>query len=162
MTGLRRGAAFLPSDEPSMTRVDFYVLENADSDSLMFACRLVEKAFLAGHRVHVTTTSAEEAGRLDNLLWTFRPGSFVPHCLDSRRPTDEPLATPVTIGSASESADDARDVLVNLSGKPPREPARYRRVAEIVAADAASKDAARERYRQYRSLGCELHSHTIT
>lgn len=145
-----------------MTRVDFYVLENAGSDSLMFACRLVEKAFLAGHRVHVATASAEEAGRLDNLLWTFRPGSFVPHCLATRRAADEPLATPVTIGDTVEVADEQRDVLVNLSGIAPREPARYRRVAEIVAADAASKGAARERYRQYRTLGCELHSHTIT
>ena len=145
-----------------MTRVDFYVLENASSDNLTFACRLVEKAFLAGHRVHIATASAEEAGRMDNLLWTFRAGSFVPHRLTTQRPADEPLATPVTIGNTPETAGDQPDVLVNLSSTPPREPARFRRVAEIVATDAASKDAARERYRQYRALGCELHSHTIT
>lgn len=145
-----------------MTRVDFYVLEKAGSDSLMFACRLVEKAFLAGHRVHIATASSEEAGRVDNLLWTFRPGSFIPHCLAASPATDEPLATPVTISNCADAEGSPPDVLVNLSGTPPREPSRFRRVAEIVAPDAASKEAARARYRQYRAIGCELHSHSIT
>lgn len=145
-----------------MTRVDFYVLENDDSDRLTFACRLVEKAFLAGHRVHVATASPDEAGQVDNLLWTFRPGSFIPHCLATRRATDEPLATPVTIGHASDINVEQPDALVNLSGVPPQDPSKFRRVAEVVARDTASKEAARERYRKYRTLGCELHSHTIT
>lgn len=144
-----------------MTRVDFYVLENADGDRLTFACRLVEKAFLAGHRVHVAAASPDEAGQVDNLLWTFRPGSFIPHCIATRRPADEPLATPVTISNAADAVDQP-DALINLSGVPPREPSRFRRVAEIVAPDPASREAARERYRKYRALGCELHSHTIT
>lgn len=145
-----------------MTRVDFYVLDNADSDRLAFTCRVVEKAFVAGHRVHVAAQNPDQAGRLDELLWTFREGSFVPHCLASMRQADEPLTTPVTIGSTADAPDTQTDMLVNLGDMPTHDLSRFRRVAEIVAADSASKQAARERYRQYRAHGYELHSHTIT
>ena len=61
-------------------RVDFYILAAADSAArLRFACRLAEKAYHLKHRVHLHTASAAAAADVDDLLWTFRQGSFVPH-----------------------------------------------------------------------------------
>ena len=52
------------------TRIDFYVLENSNEQGrLRVACRVTEKAYRAGHRVHVLARDAEEAGVLDDLLW---------------------------------------------------------------------------------------------
>lgn len=68
----------MPLSDPG--RVDFYVLAGPKPAArLRFACRLAEKAYRLDHRVHLQTGSAAEAEQLDELLWTFRQGSFVPH-----------------------------------------------------------------------------------
>jgi DNA polymerase III subunit chi len=61
-------------------RVDFYVLEDAASSArLKLACRLAEKAYLASQRALIWHTDRAELQALDELLWTFAEGSFVPH-----------------------------------------------------------------------------------
>src|SRR5690242_5786230 len=64
----------------SGTRVDFYVIQSDSArERLRTACRVVEKAYLAGHTVLVWHTDIEELRDFDELLWTFGDGSFVPH-----------------------------------------------------------------------------------
>ncbi|MGA7539324.1 MAG: DNA polymerase III subunit chi [Steroidobacteraceae bacterium] len=61
-------------------RVDFYVLgDTASSARLKLACRLAEKAYLASQRALIWHTDRAELQALDELLWTFAEGSFVPH-----------------------------------------------------------------------------------
>ncbi|MEZ5578324.1 MAG: DNA polymerase III subunit chi [Candidatus Competibacteraceae bacterium] len=43
------------------------------------ACRLADKAYGLGHTVYLFTASEARAAALDDLLWTFRQDSFVPH-----------------------------------------------------------------------------------
>lgn len=142
---------------PDDTRVDFYILAASEPDSrLQFACRLTEKAYALCHGVYAHTASADEARRLDELLWTFRQGSFVPHGLVNQ--VDE--RTPVKIG-APENAQSAGELLINLAGKAPDFVRNYSRVAEIVDGSEASRQAGRERFRQYRSLGLDPVTHNI-
>ncbi|HVC29766.1 MAG TPA: DNA polymerase III subunit chi, partial [Steroidobacteraceae bacterium] len=61
-------------------RVDFYVIEAAaPAARLRVACRLAEKAYLAGQRALIWHGERAELEVLDELLWTFAEGSFVPH-----------------------------------------------------------------------------------
>ena len=63
-----------------MTRVDFYVVSDASPEArLQVAARLTEKAQRQGHSLFINTSSESEAEALDELLWTFRPASFIPH-----------------------------------------------------------------------------------
>src|SRR3569833_3290107 len=63
-----------------MTRVDFYILPDATTDGReRLACRLADKAYRLGHEVYIHARDRQHAARLDELLWTFRAGSFVPH-----------------------------------------------------------------------------------
>src|SRR3569832_2056639 len=63
-----------------MTRVDFYILPDASTDGReRLACRLADKAYRLGHEVYIHARDRQHAARLDELLWTFRAGSFVPH-----------------------------------------------------------------------------------
>ena len=63
-------------------RVDFYVTgESTRSARLRLACRLTEKAYLAGQQVLVWDTDAAELREFDALLWTFGDLSFVPHAI---------------------------------------------------------------------------------
>jgi DNA polymerase-3 subunit chi len=139
-------------------QVDFYILatQNARAGAL-YACRLAEKAYKLGHRIHLRTDSDSDAAGLDDLLWTFRQGSFVPH---ERARSGEPPQSPVTIGHAGEAPPEA-DLLVNLAGTVPEQAAGYRRVAEIVAGSPESKALGRQRYQDYRSHGVKLVTHEI-
>ena len=145
-----------------MTRVDFYILEDArDQARERFACRLIDKAFRLKNRVYVHAGSDAAAQRLDALLWTWSDSSFVPHLIDAPGLDPELAgATPVRIGAGDEPGFEA-ELLVNLGDEVPGFFSRFDRVAEIVSADAGARAAMRERYRYYRDRGYELNNHKI-
>jgi hypothetical protein len=67
-----------------LTRVGFYIIENTDARSRQrLALRLTDKAHQRGHRIFIHCQAEAEARELDELLWTFRPASFLPHALVS-------------------------------------------------------------------------------
>ena len=142
-------------------QVDFYVRPETSPDALEnFACRLVEKVWRRGHHVLVVTASETAARRFDDLLWTFRDESFVPHRrIGASNPVvTEPASEPVIV-STPGVWDGEVDVLLNLTPSVPEEVARAARIAEIVSAGGAGRDAGRARYREYRSRGFELRTH---
>jgi len=138
------------------TRIDFYVLGDADTGTrLRFACRLAEKAYGLEHRVHAFTDGEAEARDFDDLLWSFRAGSFVPHALGA--PGGE---SPVTIGWAA-GEDIAGDLLINLGLEVPACFDRFARVAEIVDASDDGRRAGRRRFAFYRDNGYAPQTHRI-
>ncbi len=142
-----------------MTRVDFYVLEdNAPQGRERLACRLADKAFRLGHRVYIHTRSAEQAAALDDLLWTFRQGSFVPHALHGK---EGGAGSPVLIGH-DEVPDDRHELLINLADQVPSFFSRFERVMETVDQAEANRLSGRERFRFYRDRGYALQTHTLS
>lgn len=140
-----------------MTQVDFYILnDEAGTARALLACRLTEKAWKQGHRVYINTASPQQLAELDDLLWTFRAGSFIPHGVYTETDTEEPVA----LGHASEP-DGHNDVLVNLSDEIPAYFSRFERVAELVGPDEQQRAAARERYRYYQDRGYTLNTHKL-
>jgi len=143
-------------DTPSA--VDFYILRDpTPRGRLRFACRLVEKAFSAGHRIYLHCHDEMSVQQLDDELWRFRQGSFLPH-QSSLNGTDP--ETPIHIG-CDDRVGPHYDLLINLSDSTPPEAARYRRLAELVSGSEASKAAARQRYRAWREAGWPLRNHDI-
>lgn len=141
-----------------MTRVDFYILEDAAADARQrFACRLAEKAWLRGHKVYIHTGDPQLSTRMDQLLWTFRQESFVPHSLDDDPAADE---AQIHIGH-SENPRHHDEVLINLAGEVPLFFSRFQRVAEVIDASEETRRAGRERFRFYRDRGYPLDSHSI-
>lgn len=94
---------------------------------------------------------------MDELLWTFRDVSFVPHAVAGETDAN---SVSVVVGHA-ETPPDEHEVLVNLSHPVPLFFSRFERVVEIVGADAEAKTAARERFRFYKERGYPLESHNI-
>lgn len=139
-------------------RVDFYVLAGSEPAArLTIACRLAEKAYLAGQRALVWHTEREELSRFDELLWTFADTSFVPHeWLGAGR--DAPVLL-----SAGQSPAAAPGVLINLAALPEPPPCASdaERIVEIIDAEPARREAGRARFRAYRRLGCEPATHTV-
>ena len=59
-----------------MTQVDFHF--NVP-DTGRYGCRLVRKAWQAGHKVVVYCEDTRRLASFDRLLWEFAPLSFIPH-----------------------------------------------------------------------------------
>jgi len=99
-----------------------------------------------------------DATRLDEMLWTFRQGSFVPHQLltdaGERR-------APVSIGTG-DTCEVKGDLLINLTDTTLKFAAGFRRVAEIICSDEPSRKAGRERFKRYRDMGLEPETHRIS
>jgi DNA polymerase-3 subunit chi len=138
-------------------RVDFYVLESPAADArARFACRLSEKAWTLGHQVHALTADPAASGELDELMWTFRPDSFLPHDLWP----DANAETPVTIGHDASSAPPA-DLLINLTDEIPPCIDQFGRIAEIIDASPGCRSAGRTRFGFYRDQGYDPQTHRI-
>ena len=142
-----------------MARVDFYILNQAGQHSRQtFACRLAEKAYRLDKTVHILTRNRSDAERLDELLWTFRDGSFVPHeRLDGR---GGPVESPVTIGCEGDAVEP-RDLLINLCDDIPGCAEAFPRVAELVTSDDDCKQLSRRRFAAYRDQGHSLETHNL-
>jgi DNA polymerase-3 subunit chi len=137
-----------------MTSIDFYF--NAP-DRLQVACRLAGKALAQGSRMLVYAPDPEVAARVDRLMWTWPATGFVPHCA-----ADDALAaqTPVLIARDDATPGEV-PVLLNLSAECPPHFASFERLLEVVGADAADREAARVRFRSYKSRGYAITSHDL-
>lgn len=139
-----------------MTQVNFYILPSADSSQrLRAACRLTEKAYMLGHRVHIHTDSALIASQLDDLLWTFRDRSFIPHEIAPQ----DPDSVMVTLGYGW--IPKKCDVLLNLASEVPDFYSQFQRIAELIDKDQDRRRIGREHYRYYRDRGYSLTHHEI-
>ena len=136
-----------------MTSIDFYF--NA-ADRLQVACRLAAKALAERKRVLIYAPDAELASKLDRLMWTWPATGFVPHCSSHDALASE---TPVLIGGDDEAADIP--ILLNLSAECPPHFASFERLLEVVGAEEADREPARERFRMYKSRGYAIASHDL-
>ena len=144
-----------------MTQVDFYILDSDSADArLRLACKIVDKAMQRNQHVFIHAASETEARQLDELLWTFSQGSFIPHSVLAAAGAPPPRE-PVLIGFGVEPTGDRWDVMINLAADVPEFFSRYQRVAEVVDGDGARREQSRDRYRFYRDRGYKLNTHQL-
>jgi len=144
-----------------MTRIDFYIVDsNTPLIRENFACKLIEKVQQQGHNIVVTSTSTQHAKLLDDLLWSFKPESFVPHALSDSTIAQE---CSVVIGTENTITHENRenDVLVNFNTDVPKSFSQYSRVVEIVNKQDNSSTEGRIRYSYYKDRGYKMESHNI-
>ncbi|MGI9234493.1 MAG: DNA polymerase III subunit chi [Woeseiaceae bacterium] len=142
-----------------MARVDFYVLQRADERSRhTLACKLAEKAYRLENTIYIHAKNQTDAARLDELLWTFRDGSFVPHALGGIK--DDTSASPVIIGCTPDNVA-SRDLLINLCDEIPTFVESFPRVAELVTSDEQCRLLGRKRFSEYRDKGHSLQTHKL-
>lgn len=139
-------------------KIDFYLLSDKEPQSAwLFACRLLEKAYLRGHRVFVYCDDEHTAHHLDELLWTFKDDSFVPHNLQGEGPEPPPA---IQIGYQDEPRH-YNDILLNLATSIPPFFKRFQRILEIVRDNDDAKTISRQHYREYRQLGLTINTHQV-
>ncbi len=140
-------------------KVDFYILQG-EANREMMACRLCEKALQQEMSVFILAESATHAQQIDDLLWTFNDGGFLPHQLVNQEDVHfgDKL---ITLIGWTELPTQPYSVLINLSETVPDGYSRFERVAEIVNQNETIRQLGRERFRQYREDNCDLHHHEM-
>lgn len=136
----------------TVSRASFYLLKQDSPERLMqTACRLAARAVAEGKTLFIQTTDEAQAAALDEWLWSFPAESFLPH---QRLDRDDVLSAPVRLGP--KMAAPFGDICLNVSNRPVEHPERYQRVLELFAPDDASRQAARQRWQNYKQLGFSL------
>jgi DNA polymerase-3 subunit chi len=142
-----------------MPEVTFYVL-NSESlyDRYLFACKLIEKAYNTSKFCYVLLDNIEQCQRLDDMLWTFRAGSFIPHQLFNGVPPE--IREQVLIG-VENAPENWQNVVFNLSSQQPEMWQQAERILEILDNNETTKAAGRERYRTYKNAEIDITTHKI-
>ena len=105
--------------------------------------------------IHIHTMTQAAAERLDELLWTFRDGSFVPHEL-----VGDESGAPIKIGFGDTQVAP-RDLLITLCDDIPPFAQDFPRVAELVTSEESCRMKSRQRYAIYRDQGHKLETYKI-
>jgi len=136
-----------------MTDVRFYHLKVTSLDRAL--PRLLAKAFDAGWRAVVMAGSAERVEALDAALWTFDPGSFLPH---GRARDDAPEKQPIYLTTREENPAGAN--LLVLTDGVEVDPAflgGFERCLDVFDGnDPEAVAAARDRWRRLKEAGHEI------
>lgn len=141
-----------------MTQIDFYILnDKAGESSDRFVCKLAAKVWRKNHRVYIHAGSEREADAIDDLLWTYRDTSFVPH---ARVADDADPETRILIG-CGDPPQGLDEILINMAHPAPEFFHRFHRVLEVVAPGGEEREQARGRYRHYQECGYSPSTHEI-
>lgn len=142
-----------------MPFVHFHILSAAGEDArLRHACTLVEQAQQQNQPVFVRGSDAD-LRRLDELLWSFHDHAFIPHETMSATAPSHPRI--VALLGNDEALPAGFNTLINLDNTLPAQLDAAKLIHEVVGADPALKQPARDRYKQYRDKGCQLETSNL-
>ena len=135
-------------------RADFYLIEGKPrfrEQPLLLVCELAKKAYAAQQPTLILARDYEQAEALDDLLWGFEEDAMIPHQLAGE---DDDAGAAVLIVPPDIDTPD-RPLLINLRERCPD--GQFDRVLEVVAADPAERESSRERWREYKRRGFDMH-----
>jgi DNA polymerase III subunit chi len=137
-----------------MTQIDFHILQDSSVTARwLYTCRFIEKVERLGHSILVVVDTQEEAQELDDLLWSFKPESFIAHQIIGG---DEEAKVEITF---TANAGEHHDVLINLSSQIPEYFSRFARTVEIVIQAPTILENTREHYKFYKQRGYPISQH---
>lgn len=88
-------------------QVDFYHLTARPLEQVL--PRIAEKVVDSGGRLLIVAQDADRRDRLDKLLWSYAPASFLPH---AQVGAGNDAIQPVLIGSDAIAANGARNIAI--------------------------------------------------
>jgi DNA polymerase-3 subunit chi len=125
----------------TMTEVIF--VEVAASRMEMRACEIAEHTYVQGERLQIIAIDQEQAARLDDLLWTYKPDNFVPHGL--WKSIDDESAQPVVITTRKERVPGIASLLT-MDYCPVEMVQQFSQVTHVVVVDNQERLEASRRY----------------
>ena len=140
-----------------MPRADFYLIAKPRflEEPMKLVCELARKSYDKGLWTLILARDAAQAEALDELLWSFDDDAYIPHQIAS---DEEDELTPVLIATPDRDVP-SRALVINL--RDDTYLGTCDRVLEVVPADASARGPLRERWKQYKALGLDMHKHDM-
>lgn len=132
-----------------MTRIEFVKLERPEKARHL--CELAEEFYLKGERVLVMVQDDNQGVTLDQFMWSWKKAAFLPHAYDNG--SQECYDEPVVISLREENSNGAG---ILIAGRPCSIDfvRHFRLVIDFADLyDESLREAARERFRQFREAG---------
>lgn len=132
-----------------MTRVEFVKLERPEKAAHL--CALAEEFYLAGQRVLLLVEDDNQGVTLDQFMWIWKKGSFLPHAYDNG--SVECFDEPVVITTREANPNGAQ---VLIAGRPSSLAfaRQFQAVIDFAEVhDEALREEGRQRFRAYREAG---------
>ncbi len=143
----------------AMAEARFYLLKEKDPNHrYQFACRLIEKIYRDKLYCYVQTDDQQSSQYIDQLLWTFRAGSFIPHQIYEQSLPE--IKQTVLIGNQNIPAN-WQQVIVNVSQHTISCLDQSELIFEVIENNDMTKQRGRERYRTYKSHGFSMQNFQI-
>ncbi|NIQ90326.1 MAG: DNA polymerase III subunit chi [Deltaproteobacteria bacterium] len=124
-----------------MTEITF--VEVTASRMEIRACEIAERIYAEGGRLQIIAIDEEQAARLDDLLWTYKPDNFVPHGL--WKGMDNESDQPVVITSRKERVPGITSLLT-MDYCPVKMVRDFSNVIHVVVVDNQERLEASRRY----------------
>jgi DNA polymerase-3 subunit chi len=124
-----------------MTEITF--VEVTASRMEMQACEIAEHTYAQGERLQIIALDEEQAVRLDDLLWTYKPDTFVPHGL--WKSMDNDSDQPVLITTRKEPVPGIASLLT-MDYCPVEMVQQFSQVIHVVVVDNQERLEASRRY----------------
>jgi len=135
-----------------VTQVQFYHLTATPLDRAL--PKLLEKAVSGGYKILLVTGSDAQAEHLNHMLWTYDPGSFLPHGTTAGGHAGQ---QPILISTTFDAPNQA-NLLAVTNGAIPEHPETFERILDIFDGnDQQATENARSRWKTYKGSG-----HTIS
>ena len=134
-----------------MTEVRFYhMLQKRLEKALP---EIASKVFERGRRAVIKVGNRERLEALDNSLWTFDPGSFLPHGhIRDGHESEQPVWL-----TTEDDNPNAATVLILVDGATSQQVERFDLCCELFDGnDNAAVEAARQRWKTYKDKGFTL------
>lgn len=132
-----------------MTRIEFVKLQRPERARVL--CELAEEFYLSGQRVVVVVQDDNQAMTLDQFMWSWKKGAFVPHA--HRSGAVECHDEPVVIVAGEENPNGAAVLVMGV-------PCsldflrHFRHVIDFAETfDDTHREESRARFRSYREHG---------
>jgi DNA polymerase III subunit chi len=131
-----------------MAMVQFYHLTATPLERAL--PKLLEKALAGGFKTLLIAQSEEQVEQLNQLLWTYNPGSFLPHgSLKDGHAEDQPILL-----STQQEALNGATLLAVTDGSVAAAPEKFERILDIFdGTDSVAVENARRRWSVYKNGG---------
>ena len=117
-------------------------------------CELAEGIYARGERLQILAPDSAQASRLDDLLWSFRPDSFIPHGL--LKPAGANPTLPVVLTTREEPVPGIRHLIMLELASPEFTRSFVEAIHFVVVDNRERREASRRYWVQLREAGFTL------
>jgi len=136
-------------------RIAEFIHLPSPEDKLRAVCQRVKRCYERGQTVAVHVADRDEAERLDDLMWTFEDGAFIPHVVCSE--AEQPAIEPVVIYWGDEPLGEAQVLVEAAGGEPTGRFEQFDHVVDFAETyDEALRELSRCRYKACQEAGYRM------